>query len=429
MVVFSKFATTNESSTSKKRHQEEAPIPLEQLKKAPMDKGRFMTFKLKTSPGRSGSTTYDLAVPFFRNGTSEEFLQLVQYMDKVFKGSGIEKGEEMVNLAVQLFEGESKAAFMRAVQTTRLKKAEMAELEGEGEHFDPEITKEEFQLSIMRETANHVLPTRFLARQKRFLRRKMRKPKMMKVRTYVHRLQEINGYIKSLFGERGGLDKDELQEIIEFGLPAIWQKEMIRHGFDPCKEDVDLNQIIEFCERLEVTEEMFDEVRHTKKGPRANVSPSESESRMKGAKAYAKAFAKGMKNLKSHHGSAKGDFHCELHGPNTSHNTGECKVLLGQARRMKDMYKAQHPAAKKEFKKKNWQNNNNKNEIHAMVVDALRQISQEKARGKRKQNTDDEEEEVDIVDMENFNIDGLKIGKNADDLSISDIDKNKMNDE
>ena len=117
------------------------------------------------------------------------------------------------------------------------------------------------------------------------------------------------------------MDKDKLQEIIEFGLPAIWQKEMIRHGFDPCKEDIDLNQIIEFCERLEVTEEMFDEVRHTKKGPRANVSPSESESRMKGAKAYAKAFAKGIKHLKSHHGSAKGDFHCELHGPNTSHNT------------------------------------------------------------------------------------------------------------
>ena len=410
---FSKFVdpSSNESYSSTKRVQEEAPIPLEMAKKPPLDKGKFMTFKLKTSPGKSGSTTYDLSVPFFRNGTSEEFLQLVQYLDKVFKGSGIEKGEEMINLASQLFEGESKAAFKRAVQTARDRKADMAAMDEDIE-FDPELTKEEFYGTILRETANHVLPTRFLARQKRFLRRKMRKPRDMKVRTYVHRLQEINGYIKGLFGSNESLDRDELQEIIEFGLPATWQKQMIHHGFNPCKHDVSLAQIIEFCERLEVTEEMFHETRE-KKGSRANTNPRDGEKR-KGAKSHAKSSAGGKHNHNQH--SDKTNFYCELHGSNSTHDTGACKVLLAQAKRMRETYKAQHPAAKREFAKKNWQKKE-KNEIHAMVVSALKSISEEKAAKKRAKER--EEEDIDVMQMENFN---LEDKNDNDEISVSDIE-------
>ena len=57
---------------------------------------------------------------------------------------------------------------------------------------------------------------------------------------------------------------------------------------------------------------------------------------------------------------------CELHGPNTTHSTGECKVLLAQAKKMKATWDTQTTEKKKSSKRKF-----NHEEVNAMVQEAV----------------------------------------------------------
>ena len=107
------------NSTTGKKEVSSAPIPLIRAPKAPSDKGRFMSFKLKLKPNKANSVTYDLAVPFFCDGSPEEFMQLVQSMERVFEGSAMNDGEDMIRTTSQLLEGEAKSILLRVVETTR----------------------------------------------------------------------------------------------------------------------------------------------------------------------------------------------------------------------------------------------------------------------------------------------------------------------
>ena len=73
---------------------------------------------------------------------------------------------------------------------------------------------------------NHVFPPRALVSQKRAMRRFMRKPSTMKVRSYVTRLREINDLLPYFppFGNNQKLPEEELKDYVEAGLPATWQK-------------------------------------------------------------------------------------------------------------------------------------------------------------------------------------------------------------
>ena len=95
-----------------------------------------------------------------------------------------------------------------------------------------------------------------LAQVKRYLRRKCRKPREMKVQTYLqHHIQINNDELPNLppFNPAKGLSGDKLQNIGLYGTPKSWQKEMDRQGFDPMENT--LNDIVEFMERLEATNE------------------------------------------------------------------------------------------------------------------------------------------------------------------------------
>lgn len=102
------------------------------------------------------------------------------------------------------------------------------------------------------------LPSKALARAKREMRRFMRKPVDMAVRTYVQHLERINAMeIPHLppFAPNQHLSEDELIDILMFGTPNKWEAEMDRQGFDPYGPDKTLRQVAEFMERLENADE------------------------------------------------------------------------------------------------------------------------------------------------------------------------------
>jgi hypothetical protein len=160
----------------------------------------------------------------------------------------------------------------------------------------------------LKSTIKMVCPYKALEKQKRFMRCKMRKPADMKTRIFVNHLHRINfDEIPQLppFATGQELSKDKLLDIILFGIPKSWVKEMDRQDFDPYERE-DIQAKIQFCERMESAEDS----NHTQKSGSTSKN-SNKKTRFSNNKG---------KPLK---GNGKW---CEYHKTNT-HNTSECSVM------------------------------------------------------------------------------------------------------
>ncbi len=77
----------------------------------------------------------------------------------------------------------------------------------------------------------HIFPPQALVRQKRYLRRSMRKPRDTTTREYVVRIRELNNYLARFppFGDanKQKLPDDELIDAVEFSIPNAWRKKMM----------------------------------------------------------------------------------------------------------------------------------------------------------------------------------------------------------
>jgi hypothetical protein len=162
-----------------------------------------------------------------------------------------------------------------------------------------------------------LLPHKILQRVKRYLRREARKPADMKVKTYFMNIQRINDEeiprLPPNFNAAQKIQPDELIDILLFGTPKSWQREMDRQGFDPLTHTA--QQVIDFMERIEMTED-FDvdkKVQHvTKKGNNHN-----------------------NKRKNDTTSDADGSKYCMMHGKNNTHDTSECKSLKAQVKKLK----------------------------------------------------------------------------------------------
>jgi len=108
------------------------------------------------------------------------------------------------------------------------------------------------------------------------------------------------------------LTPDEIIDMLLFGTPKSWQREIDRQGFDPLARTV--TEVVEFMERIEMSED-FDGDRKvaavTKKGNNKTKSNNKGNSGVDGSK------------------------YCMLHGNNNAHDTSECKTLMAQAKKLK----------------------------------------------------------------------------------------------
>jgi hypothetical protein len=116
-----------------------------------------------------------------------------------------------------------------------------------------------YQQAIRALTRGHVFPRCASVTQKQYMCHFLHKPLGTPIRDFIARLVEMNNYLPQFPPQQLGgavgviLDDEELKEVGEFSIPASWQKGMVQHGFDPA--DHSLNELIEFCERFEYTED------------------------------------------------------------------------------------------------------------------------------------------------------------------------------
>ena len=220
------------------------------------------------------------------------------------------------------------------------------------------------------------------------MRRYLRKPQDMPVREFMNRLTEINEYLPQFppFEENHKLSVEEIMEIAEYATPNQWQKAMVLHGFDPSEHTP--AEFVEFCERLE-----FAEVDTYAKLDNKNN------------------FKKNDGMLKTSNQKRKIDYsekYCEYHGVK-GHSTGECKVVLAQAKKMRANWESRSNPNKKNYPNKTWtkpessENKNNFPKNTAFLQEAIQKAVQEALMAERKQLS--EIENLNVDDFENLNLD------------------------
>ena len=171
------------------------------------------------------------------------------------------------------------------------------------------------------------------------------------------------------------LPDDEVIDLLEFGIPAGWQKAMILQDFDPLQHTIP--EFISFCERLE------------------QVELHESSAVIPNAKKSSEKAGGSKKRKNANTGNEKNPSSitkdCMLHGENCGHSTNECRTLKAQAKKMKENWEAQAPDKKRAFKKKQ--------ELHALISE---QVEVAMKRNKRKRIEEKKAEE--LKQFENLSI-------------------------
>jgi len=247
-----------------------------------------------------------------------------------------------------------------------------------------------------------LLPNKIWQRVERCLRHEARKPVDLSVREHLMHIicidtQEIPR-LPPNFNNAQSLQDDEVIDILLFGTPKSWQREMDRQGVDPlaCTP----YEAAAFMERIEMSED-FDSDKKTTKVAQG-----------KGKKKS--GYAKG--NL-----DADGSKHCMLHGNNNTHDASECKTLMAQAKKLKGNNGANNKGkGGNKGGNKSWKNtakdktDDSKKELAALIKKATEVIKKSELNAvepvkKRKVKWPSEEEELCALDakLKDFNCEDL----------------------
>ena len=263
----------------------------------------------------------------------------------------------------------------------------------------------------MKEAITQILPRRVCARIKRYLRRECRKPQTMKVRIYLQHLLRMNyNEVGNLppYATNQTLSQDELLDIILFGTPKSWQREMDRQGFDPMM--MSLNELIDFMEQIESSED-YDVA------SKPNDKSKNKSSKGKGN--YSKV-------------SNNQDKHCLYHGSGT-HSSNECTVLKHLASQKKAKFEGNNSSNNYNSSSKtgNWKKKadeggyKSKKDLAAFVKKAVKQGVQKELFDKKRKA--DKAGELDLNALENelkdfnyaFMDDDMMMNLNLDDEEAS----------
>ena len=347
-----------------KKQFDAPPIPLERPDRLELDKHHGLVVKLRTDPADADSQTYGLHIPYFSDGDPEEWLLFQRDLLKAIVGQNATTGPPKYRMARRLLQGDALATFDAAAAT-------------HGNETNDHFTQ------CLRDLTAHIFPQRCLQAQKCFMRRYMRKPIGMKMRSYVARVRELNSYLPDFppFGANQSMDNDELIDLLFFGTPNSWRRQFLLQDFDPV--DHTINDLVQFCERLELVEEDPSQQKVPRK---TETSTTKTSKKRRGRTSSEKEEPKEEKQ------------YCLLHSL-CSHMTDDCRVLKAQAKKLKSASNTQ--------KSKDGSNNKHgktREELHtiveASVAKALKGIQK-----KRKRDTEEESLNINEIDLEGLNFD------------------------
>jgi hypothetical protein len=213
------------------------------------------SFKLWTNSSEVDSQIYETKVRTYQTGTPEQFILWKRDLEKVLTGQNVTGPPDKYAMARRLLDGDALAAFNKEAMTLWTE------------------TNVNFS-KCLQALATHVFPKYALATQKQWFRRSVHKHRDMSTREWLAWLTEINEMLVEFppnFNQQQKIPEDELKDIVEFGVPSSWRTIWVQHDFQPMQRD--MNEIVDFCERIEYSEQINEAVKGDKnnEGPRANA--------------------------------------------------------------------------------------------------------------------------------------------------------------
>ena len=419
----------NSSNFTKKNHH----LPLVGEAKS-HNKSNSCSFELLSDPADANSQRFKMTILRLSGGEDvRTILQWRQDIDKVLKGLNLTTAMAKVKIISTIMSGTPQTTFeqkigsmcaaaMEAAITAVPPDAANANAQRNAQQviraagLDPHLD-DLMVIHSIAHTVQEMMPKKVLARAKREVRRDMRKPSDMTIRDYYNHLQRINLLeVHNLppFGRDQVFKPDEIIDIMIYGIPKSWQREMDRQGFDPYATNIP-GDTVSFLEQIEAAEE-FD-------------SPAKSNNNGNGNAKKKNASSGSAKKTSNNDSSNSGKKHCEEHGWNFSHTTAECKVLNGGGKKQKS-----GDFKKKSFGNKSWSRkaddatNSSKKDLAAFIKKSVAKgVRQEmnKIDKKRSQSDSSDEDGFDLnalsKDIDGFNyqdMDSLKIESDDDSVSV-----------
>ena len=393
------------------RKAQNAPIlPLLDEEPDEEDKTKIRSFKLLTQPTQADSPKFSLSVVVLdENATIRAALKWRIAIGKILTGLNLTTGAAKHPVIQELATGAPLQSYNTGVQANRALRHVALQTQAVQAQGPQNGGEDNATYAARLETARNgvplpdlnnddintglnavmieICPYKALEKQKRFMRRKMRKPANLSTRAYVSNILRINGEELPMlppFQANQSLSADEIIDIVTFGIPKSWVRKMDEHDFDPLAKG--LGPLVAFCERMEAAEE------HT----------NDAETKVSSSK---KASSKKHKSTRNNSGRGKW---CEYHETN-SHDTSECEVLK--------KLKASKSDSKPSFKNKTWKRKSDdaksftKKELNAIArkagaaaIKKAQKKAELNAINKRKSDSDDEsgssdDESVNSVNM------------------------------
>ena len=288
------------------------------------EKMRSLKLELSTEPGNKDGKTLTKSFKIFRSGSPEEWILWRADHNEVCTGMSIATGSSKNWMVCQMLSDEPLKEFERSMAT-----------------FATETNANSNR--ALDAVAVTIFPTNAYAKQKKYMRQGMWKPKVLTIRNVYTRICELNEQLLSFPNQTGSMPEDELKSAFINLCSPDWQQEFLKTGINEYS-----STWVEILAKAEALEQA--EVAIAKMAPAPDKQQGTKHDREEGKVPQKQGFKK----------KAKTAFYCKMHGPDQRHNTDGCKVINAEIEKLKGRKPPPYNNQQQGSEPRKWTDNKNK---------------------------------------------------------------------
>lgn len=266
------------------------------------DKSDFVSFdcriRKKDKNNEAIKVTKNIKV-FNTDSKPQDWIELNKALEECFTANQMETGIEQLSLILATLQGPARECFRREVDIAKTK-------EDGTKH---PVTTTSMISKALKKTAVMIFPSDALAKQIHWMTNEVQRPVEMEPREFANCLFSLSNDLRYYPGATADtkMEDSALKSTIYRVLPASHRNYFDLHGFKVGEHSV-----------FELVEESM-KVWNFEDGkkPKAEAQKSKNKNHTKVGK-------------KDNKKNGKSTFYCSHHGKNTTHDTKECKVLIGR---------------------------------------------------------------------------------------------------